>query len=146
MPTNPKGRSISKLLLAGLALLAFGIASVFGNYVQWRDARQARAAIVDADMQWVRRGASYLKLQAEFDVDGKKQLAEVSAFPKHVNPGEPATIDIFYLPKSPDHVVSKGVLEEKRAMIPWALAAGAALSAFGLWFQWRNPSSRVSAH
>jgi|688.fasta_scaffold1566870_1 hypothetical protein len=144
MPTTAKRRSISKLLLVGLAIIAFGIASIVGNYVQWRDAGNARASIINADMQWVRRGASYLKLQVEFDVDGKKQRAEVSAFPKYVNPGEPTTIDILYLPKAPENVVSKGVLEEKRAMIPWALAAGAALSALGLWFQWRNPSSQVS--
>jgi len=136
-------RSISKTLIAGIAAIALAIGSIYGNYVQWSDAVQAKATVLNADVQWVLRGTDYLNLRIEYEVNGATRQAEVSALPKHVNAGDPSTLDVLYRRNSPERVISSAVLQEKRRMIPWMFTAGAVLSAVGLWFQSR-PSREKS--
>ena len=136
---------MSKTLIAGILVLAFGMLSIFGNYVQWAGAVRTTAKILTSKEQWVRRGSNYLKLQVAYEVDGKTTQSEVYVMPDDLDTNaSDGRIELFYKKEQPSDVIAVATLQDKRKNIPWIIAAGAILSGVGLFFQFCQNSQRCT--
>jgi len=136
VPVAKHRKKVSKTLIVGVLVLAYGVLSIFGNYVQWAGAVKAKAQILTAKEQWVRRGSDYLKLQVRYDVDGKPVTGEVYAFPSELDENSAdGGIDVIYKKQRPTYVVSEATLQDKRKLIPWVISVGVLLVGIGLFRQ-----------
>jgi len=141
VPTVKGSARVSKTLVVGVLVLAFGALSIAGNYVQWAGAVRTRARILTAKEQWVRRGSNYLKLQVAYDVDGRSVTGEVYAMPDELSADAgDGGIDVVYKKESPSRVIAEATLQEKRKLIPWIISARTILTAAGLYLQFATRS------
>src|SRR3954462_9670676 len=133
VPVAKRRKRVSTTLVIGVLVLAFGVLSIFGNYVQWAGAVKTKAQILTAKEQWVRRGSDYLKLQVKYDANGRSVQGEVYAFPAELaSIARDDGINVIYKKDNPTHVVSESTLQVKRKLIPWTISVGVILVAVGL--------------
>ena len=117
--------------MIGIAVLVFSILGYFGNFVQWSDAQQTTATILNSDRQWLRHGAGNLNLDIQYYANMSLYSKTVSISPSNLQEGE-AKIQVYYMGKKPHRVIPVAVLKGKQKNIHITFAAGCILTVIGI--------------
>jgi hypothetical protein len=121
------------VLIIGIALLAFTVVGYFGNFVQWSDAEQTTATILNAEQQLVRRGAGHINLDIQYSVDGKPRNGTAQVAASRLQEATPeGELEVYYMRKQPDRVIPVSVLKDKQKAIYFTLGAGIILTLIGI--------------
>ena len=134
--------NVPKLLrVTGLLLLAFASVGTYGNFLQWRNATETKARIINAEEQWLRRAPGNINLELEYSANGGLRRGRASVAPSRLKDGKANEIEIYVMEDDPDRVIPVDVLKSKRMVVTIAGALGLLLTCLGFVFK-RTATSR----
>jgi hypothetical protein len=143
---DPTKRNVNLVLIAGTVLLAFSALGYLGNFVQWADAPQTTARVLNAEKQWLRRGGGNFNLDISYDVNATPRQGKVSISASTLEAScVDGKIEVYYMKSDPDRVIPVAVLKGKQQTIYITSVLGVILTVAGLILRWRRKTRMETA-